>query len=161
MELLYNPQRADYKKSNSTQCPFCNKFNLSDDKKYEHLIVKTTDHSIIMLNMFPYNPGHLLVMPKAHISDISQLSEESRNDLFALLVIAMQAAKNVMHTEDMNVGINMGKTSGGSVQSHVHIHIVPRFIGDTNFLAVIAETKVVTKDIRTIYDLYKEYFNGL
>lgn len=83
MKLLFSPLRTLYKKITQTdECPFCNKYSLSDDKKYEHLIVSRTDHSIIMLNMFPYNPGHLLVMPVAHMVDIAELSTTAQNDLF-------------------------------------------------------------------------------
>ncbi|MCL5875050.1 MAG: HIT domain-containing protein [Candidatus Dependentiae bacterium] len=160
MKLLFNPLRMLYKKQNTTnECPFCSKYNLSDDKKYEHLIVARTDHSVIMLNMFPYNPGHLLVLPITHTANIADLSKEARIDLFETLLSATQAAKMVIDTQDINTGMNIGKSAGGSVQSHTHIHVVPRFIGDTNFLAVIAETKVITQDLKSMYDLYRNYFD--
>lgn len=162
MKLLFSPLRLLYKKTEkSDTCPFCNKYNLSDDQKYEHLIVAKTDYSMVMLNMFPYNPGHLLVLPLIHKADIADLSSHEQIDLFQLLITATQAAKSVTKTENINIGMNIGKAAGGSVQSHAHIHVVPRFIGDTNFLAVISETKIVTQDIKSMYDLYKTYFDTI
>lgn len=156
MNLLYNSERTAYKSPKTDDCPFCSKYKLNDE--YEHLIPYRTMESIIMLNKFPYNPGHLLVMPHAHGSSFPE-SEMERESLFRTLGIAIKAVKEVCKTEDINIGINMGKSSGGSVQDHLHIHIVPRFVGDTNFLAVLADTKVVTKDLKTMYDAYRDYFN--
>lgn len=158
MELLYNPERTAYAGKKSDECPFCSKFDLNDEHKYEHLIVKQTEHSVIMLNLFPYNPGHLLVIPKNHCSDISLLSIQEYRDLFDTVLLAIKAAKIVTKSSELNMGINMGKSSGGSVQDHLHVHVVPRFNGDTNFLAVLAGAKVVTKDLKTMFDLYSNYF---
>ena len=156
MEYLYNPERTTYSRDNSQECPFCSKFDMTDEQKYEHLIVYRNNCAVIMMNKFPYNPGHLLVIPIVHSNKFY-----SNDYLDLLLEDAVNAARKVCNTEDINIGMNIGKSSGGSVQSHIHWHVVPRFIGDTNFLAVISNTKVVTKDIKTMYDLYREYFDGL
>lgn len=108
-----------------------------------------------MLNKFPYNPGHLLVMPFKHVANFDGLNDQEKTDIFSVLLKARSAAKKVAGKDDLNIGNNEGHHSGGSVQDHMHIHIVPRFIGDTNFLAVIADTKVVSKDIIHMYDAYK------
>lgn len=159
MERLYTSSRTSYNGPKKTdECPFCSKYTMTDEQQYEHLIIAKTKHSIIMLNLYPYNPGHLLVIPKSHTADITTLSIEAQNDLFQALMVAITAAKIVNNTEHLNIGMNIGSLSGGSIQSHAHIHIVPRFMGDTNFLTVISEVKVITKDLKTMYDLYKEYF---
>lgn len=156
MEYLYNPERTTYSRDNSQECPFCSKWNMTDDQKYEHLIVYRDRCIAIMLNKFPYNPGHLLIVPIIHTNEFYM------NDYVQhALEESVKAVRSISNTTDVNVGINLGKSSGGSVPDHAHWHVVPRFVGDTNFLAVIGNTKVVTKDVKTMYDKYKEYFDGL
>jgi ATP adenylyltransferase len=104
-----------------------------------------------MLNQYPYNAGHLLILPYKHVQDISLLTKHERSELMEATNASMITLNNLFCCDGINVGINKGKASGGSVQEHVHIHVLPRSIGDTNFLAALADTKPISFDIQDIY----------
>ena len=129
------------KQTDTTQneCVFCKQFNQKDDTN--NLIIKRFDHNIVMLNKFPYNAGHLLILPKEHISDLSNMSVEARAEMMELLQKGIGVLREVIQAQGANIGMNVGKIAGAGIPSHLHMHIVPRYAGDTNFMATIAQTK--------------------
>lgn len=168
MKLLYAPWRSEYTTStartkNETalreECIFCTQLHESNDEK--NFIIKRFPHSIVMLNRYPYNAGHLLVMPLDHIGSIDVLPPEIQSELMWLVGKSSTILKEVLGAEGINIGINMGKAAGAGIPAHVHIHVLPRWMGDTNFLPTLSETKVISYDLHTLYKKLKEAFDRL
>ncbi|MFC1894528.1 HIT domain-containing protein [Candidatus Dependentiae bacterium] len=158
MKKIYAPWRHNYvskttcsgdKKKLKNDCVFCQKFSETNDE--ENLIVKRFKNSVIILNFHPYNSGHLMVMPFEHKSEFNDLSQEVRAELMEVSNIAIEALRKTLKPNGFNVGINLGMAGGGGLPSHLHIHVLPRWDGDTNFLATIGETKVICTDFKKIY----------
>lgn len=170
MDYLYAPVRANYngkkREDVSDKCPFCKNleiFELDEKgiKKHDHLVLKKFKHTFVIMNLFPYNRGHLLVIPIDHTGDLNNLSKEARSELMEVSNIAIKILEDKLKFDGINLGFNKGKISGGSIPDHLHIHLVPRFIGDTNFLAVISDTKLISYNIKDIYDLLFSEFEKI
>jgi ATP adenylyltransferase len=158
MEFLYAPWRGSYIKQSTTQeCPFCNKIQQENDR--ENLLLKRYRYCAVFMNKFPYNKGHLLIIPYMHTKNIYELRAEERNEIIEVTAQIIKIIEAQLNTQGINVGMNIGKVSGGSIEDHLHIHIIPRFLGDTNFLAVTGQTKVITYDIMNLYDQLYSLFN--
>ena len=159
MDKLWAPWRVEYvakivKKTKG--CVFCNIRKEKKDKT--NFIIKRTKHAYSVLNIYPYNNGHMLIVPNRHVPDLSDLSHEERDDLLDLLQEMKALLAKTMHADGYNIGINLGKAAGAGFPKHVHIHLVPRWQGDVNFMPVTADTKVVSQSLRTLYDqLSKAY----
>lgn len=167
MYRLYAPWRTKYFKFGSTQrstpqnnCPFCSKFDVHIDQK-DSLILKRFEYCCIMLNQYPYNAGHLLIIPYRHVPDISLLTKHERSELMETTNACMVTLDKLFCCDGINIGINKGKASGGSVQEHVHVHVLPRYIGDTNFLAALADTKPISFNIHDIYTKMLTAFDNI
>ena len=162
MKILYAPWREKYItpnakrviSHNSTECPFC--IQLAENNDTEHFIIKRYKNVFLCMNKYPYNEGHLLVIPFDHQADISSLSSETAQEIMIVTQEAISALKKVCNPIAFNIGMNMGKESGGSIPSHLHLHILPRFSGDTNFLSVLAQTKLISVNILPIYEQLKK-----
>ena len=111
-----------------------------------------------MMNLFPYNNGHLMVIPYKHTSDILSLEPESVSELWSLICQSKKALSKSFNPEGFNIGMNLGRVSGAGIDQHIHIHIVPRWNGDSNFMPVIAGTKVISQAISDTYDALKPHF---
>lgn len=159
---LYSPWRNSYKKpdSSSTQaheCPFCS--HLADSHDKNNFILKRTENFAVLLNLYPYNPGHLMIIPLAHIKDFEGLSASARSELIDLQIECINVLKKVLHTEDFNIGINMGKHAGASIPDHLHIHIVPRYEHEGRaFIHTIAQTNVIQVNLENLYEKLKAFF---
>lgn len=149
MKVLWAPWRARYVESAAMglekRCIFCEAVASLDDEA--HLVVHRSEHSIAMLNLYPYNTAHTMVAPKRHVPSIELLTDEELLDLMKLVTIVLKALREEYKPHGFNVGINIGRVAGAGIENHVHIHIVPRWSGDTNFMPVIAGTKVIPEDI--------------
>ncbi len=110
---------------------------------------------MMVMNRYPYNSGHLLVMPRAHVGRLDELDEPSFLHLNALLVRAIQVVERALAPQGINLGMNLGQAAGAGVPRHLHYHVVPRWTGDTNFMPVTGETKVISQDLFATYDLLK------
>ena len=108
-------------------------------------------HSFCVLNIYPYNNGHLLILPKRHVDDLSKLSPEEREDLMDVLQLNKNLLDKVMTPHGYNVGMNLGKAAGAGFPGHLHIHLVPRWRGDVNFMPVAANTKVISQSLQTLH----------
>jgi ATP adenylyltransferase len=131
-------------------CIFC------DAKKGGHsLLIKKNDSSFAIMNRFPYNAGHCMVAPLRHTGDINDLNDEEGADMFRLVKELTAAIKNTMRPGGFNIGINMGAVAGAGIVGHIHVHIVPRWNGDTNFMPVLSEVHIVSEHIEKTLEKIK------
>lgn len=156
--LFFRPDRMKYvrKLIKNDGCVFC--ISSEASISFESLCVYKSKHSQIILNKYPYNNGHLLVVPLAHVGELLSLSPERYEDLHNTLRLAVQAVQSVYEPNGFNIGMNHGATSGAGIPEHLHYHIVPRWSGDLNFFPLIAETKVVIESLEQSYKKFSEYF---
>lgn len=151
MKFLYAPWRENYIVSDhkNSACPFCPADGDNDRKKY---IIKRYEHVYLMLNLYPYNPGHLMVIPFNHVDQISKLTPEAQRELIETTAHASDILQKTLHADGVNIGMNIGGyAAGGTIPEHIHMHVLPRFKGDTNFLPLLADTKQVSRDLDSLY----------
>ncbi len=151
MKRLWAPWRLRYilgKKPK--ECLFCVKAKESKDR--ENYILYRGRRCFIMLNIYPYNNGHLMIAPYRHVASLEDLDEETLTELMVLLNKSLRLLRQVMDPHGFNIGINLGKAAGAGIVEHVHIHVVPRWKGDTNFMPVLAETKVIPELLDETYE---------
>lgn len=158
MKRLWAPWRMEYIEDVETEkkCIFCVDDNLSDEEMEKLLILEIGKHHLIIMNKFPYNSGHLLIAPRRHTGDFNSLSVDELLALSKQTQRAISALKEIMSPHAFNVGMNLGKEAGAGIADHLHIHIVPRWNGDTNFMPVIGETKVMPQLIKELYPKLKK-----
>ncbi len=135
-------------------CIFCEKPPLGDDEK--ELILERGRRCFALMNLYPYNTGHLMVAPYRHVASLEDLESEEAVELMDLTTRCVKAIKQAMSPEGMNLGINLGKAAGAGFDAHMHMHVVPRWVGDTNFMPVIGETKVMPETIEQTYARLKK-----
>lgn len=155
MDRLWAPWRVKYIKSlkKKQRCIFCRAAKaLSEDS-----VVFKTGHSICMLNIFPYNNGHLMISPLRHTGELSSLSEGETLDLFRALVKAQKLLEIVLKPHGYNIGLNLKRSAGAGITGHLHLHIVPRWQGDTNFMPVVHDTKVISE---SLFELHRRLKNA-
>jgi ATP adenylyltransferase len=152
---LFAPWRLPYIKSlgKDEGCFLCAAAAATTvEKKRELLVLWGTDHSIVLINRFPYANGHLLIAPRAHKSDLEELSEAEQLDLSVQTIAAVRLLKRAVSAQGFNIGINLGKVAGAGLPGHVHQHVVPRWGGDTNFMSVVGEIRIVPQALSQLYD---------
>ncbi|SEM32201.1 Diadenosine tetraphosphate (Ap4A) hydrolase [Syntrophus gentianae] len=143
MKSIYAPWRMAYIKGEKVQgCVFC-KESIRDDS-YVLLDGKT---AFVMLNAYPYTNGHLLIIPFRHLSSLEALLPEERLEMFSLVDISVRVLKETMSPDGFNIGMNLGRAAGAGIDDHLHIHVVPRWNGDTNFMSVVGDIRVIPDDI--------------
>jgi len=135
-------------------CFFCSGWQEREDRK--NLVVHRGQRSIVILNRFPYNNGHLLIAPAAHKGQWSELTEAEMLELMQALGLMLDALARVLKPDGFNVGLNLGRVAGAGVPDHLHWHVVPRWDGDTNFMPVVADTKVLVQSLDSLYELLSE-----
>ena len=160
MKQLWAPWRAEYigADKNGGGCIFCDA--VKKDPK-EGLVLFNGSVSTAMLNRYPYNSGHIMVCPIRHVSRLEELTPEESLDSFRLLRAATAALSKAMNAEGFNVGMNIGKAAGAGVEGHMHMHIVPRWNGDVNFMPVLSEVKVISAHLLQTYEMLKPYFERI
>ncbi len=151
MERLWAPWRIGYILSDKKEqgCIFCNALKANSDE--EKLILYRSKHSFIIMNLYPYNAGHIMVVPNRHINTPLELTEDEQLDLFRLVNLGIKTIQKVMKPDGFNLGMNLGKTAGAGIDDHIHIHIVPRWNGDTNFMPTVSDTKVISEALKETY----------
>lgn len=150
MEQIWAPWRMEYVLGEKERgCIFCDK--PKEDKDSDNLILYRGAKNFAILNSYPYNPGHLMVAPYRHIAQLEELSPEELYEHFAMVAKSVKALKEALHPDGFNIGLNLGKVAGAGVEGHVHTHIVPRWQGDTNFMPVIAATRVIPEALAATY----------
>ena len=155
MERLWAPWRMTYIRSEKpAECVFCKVVQKDRDK--ENLILWRGDHGFLILNRYPYNNGHLMVVPYEHTPSIEDLGPEALLDLMTMVQQSLALLRKAMNPDAFNVGINLGEAAGAGITAHVHIHIVPRWSGDTNFMPVLGQTRVIPDALDNTYDSLME-----
>jgi ATP adenylyltransferase len=147
-ERLWTPHRMAYVKNaasrksfeDENECPLCHK---AADHDRESLVVHRGVLNYVVLNLFPYNPGHLMVCPYRHVGWYTDITDEERNEMAALTQQGMRVLQGLTGTKGFNIGMNQGATGGAGIHEHLHQHIVPRWVGDSNFLPIVARTKAL------------------
>ncbi|MBC7742616.1 MAG: HIT domain-containing protein [Bdellovibrionaceae bacterium] len=159
--VFFRPERMKYvrKLVKVSGCVFCTAAKAKPS--FESLCVFKSQHSQIILNKYPYNNGHLLVLPLNHLGNILDLSPERYDDLHQTLRIAMEAVQRLYAPAGFNVGLNHGASAGAGIPDHIHYHIVPRWGGDLNFFPLIANAKIVVETLETSYNRFLQYFDSL
>jgi len=138
-------------------CVFCAKIADHDDRK-NHILYRGK-HACVMLNLYPYNSGHLMVIPYAHASQPADLPMEVQTEMLVLVNKCMEVLRRAIRPEGFNIGINLGRAAGAGIDEHVHVHAVPRWNGDTNYMAILAETRVVPEWLDETYSKLKPIFD--
>ena len=160
MEVLWAPWRMTYilaPKQGET-CIFCAAL---DNDPRERLLLGTTAASLVVLNRYPYQNGHLMVAPRRHTASLSELPAAEHGDLAETLRRTVDSLATVLHPDGFNLGMNLGRTAGAGIADHLHWHIVPRWTGDTNFMPAIADTKVMPQHLLDTYDTLRPHFAWL
>jgi ATP adenylyltransferase len=149
MDKLWAPWRINYVQGKKAKgCLFCAAAKSAGKKDY---FVFKTGYSFCLLNIFPYNNGHLMVAPRRHVKDLGKLKEAEILDLAKALVKAQKLLAKVLRPDGFNIGINSGSVAGAGIPGHLHIHIVPRWKGDTNFMPVLAQTKIISQSLDELH----------
>tara|TARA_Y100001968_G_C18807982_1_gene458756 strand:- start:70 stop:537 length:468 start_codon:yes stop_codon:yes gene_type:complete len=138
---------------------FIEKLELGDDQKA--LILFRSKNSFIIMNLFPYNNGHLLIAPYEQVSELDKLDENTTFEMFQLANRSITIIKKVMKADGFNVGFNIGESAGAGIADHIHLHVVPRWSGDTNFMPVLGNTKVMVQSLEDSYQMLKPYFDEI
>lgn len=163
MELLWAPWRLSYvqkvTKSKRERCFICDAFNDVPENDRKNLLLHRGKKALVILNRFPYNTAHLMVCPVRHTGDFESLLPEEMLEIDELLKKAIRVIKKAYNPDGFNIGLNLGKVSGGSVDTHIHYHVVPRWSGDTNFMPVIGEVKVIPQALGETYDILKKVWS--
>jgi ATP adenylyltransferase len=131
-----------------TKCIFCEAIKKEDE---EALILYRGKHNFIIMNLFPYNTGHLMIAPYRHIASPEEANSEELQEMVELMKFVLELLRKAYQPHGFNIGMNIGRASGAGVDKHYHLHIVPRWEGDTNFMAVFDETKVIARDVKDVY----------
>jgi len=159
MKYLWAPWRMDYISGEKKKgCFFCRK--LKERKDRENLILHKGKHAFVVMNKYPYNNGHLMIVPKRHYLGLEKLDDNESKELFDLLKVSVKVLKACFRPHGFNIGMNIGRV-GGAGEDHVHLHIVPRWAGDTNFMPVMADTKVVPEYLQKTYQRLCSAFSDL
>ncbi len=153
--ILWNPWRYEYIKSTlrrTGKCVLCEIPRRRDDEAY---IIHRGRHSYIVLNAYPYNSGHVMIVPYRHTASIENLNDEELNEINTLLRKILRVLRLTFKPEGFNIGVNIGRAAGAGIEEHVHIHVVPRWVGDSNFMAVIGNTRTLPTSLEESYRLLK------
>jgi ATP adenylyltransferase len=160
MQVLWAPWRMAYVGGpKEGGCIFCTKAAAPDRRS--GLVLAVTEHSVVLLNRFPYANGHVMVAPRRHTAELAALPAGEYAELSETLRRSMTALDRVLGPEGMNVGMNAGAAAGAGIADHVHWHVVPRWVGDTNYMPLIAEVRVIPEHLEALYDRLRPEFAAL
>jgi ATP adenylyltransferase len=157
MEHLWAPWRVEYvQMEKPAGCILCEK--PGQNKDGVNYILYRGDKNFIIMNSYPYNPGHLMIAPYRHIANLEELTNEELHEHFEIVSRSIKALKQALNPGGFNIGMNIGKVAGAGIADHVHTHIVPRWQGDTNFMTVIADVRVLPEALAETYKKLKGKF---
>lgn len=155
MDRIWAPWRMDYIKSKkSPDCVFCAAID-APDRDVEHFVLWRGEHGLAILNRYPYTNGHLMIVPYEHVATIEDVSPEVLADLMCMVQRGVKLLRHAMSPDAFNVGINLGAVAGAGIEAHLHIHVVPRWKADNNFMPVLADTRVIPDSLENSYQLLK------
>ncbi|HYO63679.1 MAG TPA: HIT domain-containing protein [Pyrinomonadaceae bacterium] len=164
MDRLWTPWRFQYitgetgekDKVKDTPCVFCVLRDSAEDER--HFVVHRARHNFVVLNLYPYTSGHLLVVPYEHTSELDAASEQATEELMRLARRAQTVLRETYRPDGFNLGMNLGHAAGAGVAGHIHLHVLPRWAGDGNFMSTVGETRVLPEDLRTTYERLRGKF---
>ena len=163
MEKLWAPWRMPFiqstKKKKPSDCIFCKASRERKDKA--NFVLGRGEYSVALLNIFPYNNGHLMIAPMRHTGDFNRISGVEWQDMMALMGECQRALEKTLHPHGYNIGINLGRAAGAGIEDHLHIHLIPRWAGDTNFMTAIGETRVLPEDLTQTASRLRPIFERL
>ncbi|BAT71798.1 histidine triad family protein [Thermosulfidibacter takaii ABI70S6] len=155
MKQIWAPWRIEYILSEKEdECFICKA--ISEGPSEENLLLYVGKTCVIIMNRYPYNPGHLMIAPNRHVGNITDLNREEHCEMMELASFTVNMLSELMKPDGFNLGINLGRVAGAGLETHVHLHVVPRWNGDTNFMPVLADVKVIPEHIRETYRKLKE-----
>ncbi|HTX36268.1 MAG TPA: HIT domain-containing protein [Bryobacteraceae bacterium] len=159
MDYLWTPWRYRFvaQAGEPVECIFCAAANPQADD-HELLVVHRARHNFIILNRFPYTTGHVMVVPIRHVATLEDLDNEALAELIFLAKAAEKCLRHVYHPDGINLGMNIGKSAGAGIAAHLHLHVLPRWYGDANFMTVIGETRVMPEDLETTWERLRSAF---
>jgi ATP adenylyltransferase len=157
MDTIFAPWRMEYIKGEKPEgCVLC-KCSIRCDS----YVIEEGKSCFVMMNKYPYVSGHLMILPLRHIAKIEDLTGEERTEIFSLLDITVKVLKEAMNPDGFNIGMNLGKAAGAGIEEHIHVHVIPRWEGDTNFMSVVNDVRVIPEDIQVtanrLAPLFKKY----
>ena len=152
MDYLWTPWRYQYvtKSEDAGVCVFCAAAQSSDDAKT--LVVHRGAHNLVILNRYPYCAGHVMVVPYQHVASLEPLTGDALTELMGLARLCEKNLRALYHPDGLNLGMNLGKSAGAGIAGHIHMHVLPRWTGDTNFMTVIGETRVVPESLEVTFE---------
>ena len=152
MERLFSPWRSKYietfsqSKDGKEECILCTAHQTKNDE--ERLIVMRGKLCFVLMNLYPYNSGHLMVVPYRHVANLDNLNDQESLEIMQLIKLMIKGLQIVAHPDGFNIGSNIGRSGGAGIDQHIHFHIVPRWSGDTNFMPILADTKMISEDMK-------------
>jgi ATP adenylyltransferase len=157
MDTIFAPWRMEYIKGEKPAgCVFCKSSNRCDE-----YVIYEGKSCFVMINRYPYVSGHLMIIPVRHIGKIEDLTQKERIEIFALLDTTVRVLQEAMNPDGFNIGMNIGKAAGAGIEEHIHVHVIPRWEGDTNFMSVVNNVRVIPEDVQTtatkLVPLFKKY----
>ncbi len=160
MDHLWCPWRFQYVSAGRPDhgCPFCNLIQQDANRDRENYILRRASRNFVFLNLFPYTTGHLLVAPYQHAARLADLDGDTLGEMMLLARQAEIALQSAYHAEGYNAGMNLGRCSGAGVADHLHLHFLPRWIGDANFMSVVSETRVLPEELPVTYGKLEGFF---
>ena len=164
MDRLWAPWRMQYILSGdetADECIFCKFPAAGPEHHREHLILHAGERAFVMLNKFPYNNGHVMVIPRAHAADPSALPVEDWHAVNGLLLVTIEILRETLNAHGFNVGMNLGRVAGAGIDRHLHWHVVPRWNGDTNFMPVTGEVKVISEHLDGTWQRLRPRFEAI
>src|SRR5262249_35651718 len=159
-DYLWTPWRYTYitQPGEKGDCVFCVAARSNDDR--ECLVVHRAEHNFVILNRFPYTNGHLMVVPYQHVATLEDIYDEALIELIRLARAAESHVRKLYHPDGLNLGINIGRSAGAGIADHLHLHILPRWTGDTNFMTAVGETRVLPEDLEATWNKVRAAFSA-
>jgi ATP adenylyltransferase len=154
LDRLWSPWRSEYIASGSSgqkSCVFCDITRKPEDDE-ANFVLHRASHNLIVLNLYPYISGHLLIVPYEHVGELDAAAKETTDELMDLTKRSQTALRETYQPSGYNVGMNLGHSAGAGIVDHIHIHIMPRWAGDTNFMTTVGNTRVIPEDLATTYE---------
>jgi ATP adenylyltransferase len=156
MDYLWTPWRYAYVSTaeKAVGCVFCDAPKAGDDRKT--LIVHRGEYCYVILNAYPYTPGHAMVVPYEHLNELQKLPAEAANEMMALSQRLETVLRELYHPDGINLGMNIGKAAGAGIAGHIHMHVLPRWVADANFLSVVGETRILPETLDVTWGRMRE-----
>ena len=171
MEHIWSPWRYKYIASVDERrgCVFCKPRDEGRDQRAdqgevrdrENLVLHRAELNFVILNLFPYTSGHLMIVPYDHVGSLLSLNAAATSEMMELAKAAQKALQAEYKPDGFNIGMNLGRSAGAGVADHIHLHVVPRWVGDANYVSIIGETRVLPEDLSTTYDRLRPYFKAV